>query len=290
MNAKISASLAACLVAVAVAAAVGCGEAAPPPPPPPGAIVAVADPSRTPPIAETPVPAPPAPAAARPLSAAEINALLNAPDRSDDDRKLDDQRKAAAFLAYLGVGPGMHVAEVGSGSGYTSELLARAVGPTGTVYGQNTPEILAKFAEGPWSARLAKTANKPIVRKDAPFDAPLPGVKGLDLVVNVLFYHDTVWLGVDRDKMNRAVFDALRPGGAYVVVDHSAKQGDGLADVKTTHRIEQSVLEAEVEKAGFKLAGSADFLKNPSDARDWNDSPTAAGPAAAPATASSSSS
>jgi predicted methyltransferase len=262
--------LATCLVAVA-----GCAGSSAPPPAAPTEPAATTTTVPTPSVATAPT----TPAGGdRPLSAAEIAALLEAPDRSDDDRKLDEQRKAAAFLAYLGVGPGMHVAEVGSGSGYTSELLARAVGPTGTVYGQNTPEILAKFAEGPWSARLAKPANKPIVRKDAPFDAPLPGVKGLDLVVNVLFYHDTVWLGVDRDKMNRAVFDALRPGGAYVVVDHSAKPGDGLADVKTTHRIDQSVLEAEVEKAGFKLAGSADFLRNPADTRDWNDSPTAAGP------------
>ena len=275
MNAKISASLVACLVA-----AVGCGEAAPPPPPPPGAIVAVSDPSRTPPVAETPPTAPPPPAAmatTRPLSAAEINALLSAPDRTDEDRKLDDQRKAAAFLGFLGVGPGMQVAEVGSGSGYTSELLARAVGPTGKVYGQNTPEILAKFAEKPWSARLAKPVNQNIVRKDAPFDAPLPGVTGLDVVVNVLFYHDTVWLGVDRDKMNRAVFAALKPGGVYIVVDHSARPGDGVNDVKTTHRIEQSVVEAEVEKAGFKLGAKGDFLKNPADTRDWNDSPNAAG-------------
>jgi predicted methyltransferase len=274
MNAKIPACLVACLVA---AAAVGCGEAAPPPPPPPGAIVAVANPSRTPPIAETPLPKPPAPPAARPLSAAEINALLDAPDRTADDRKLDDQRKAAAFLGFLGIGPGMQVAEVGSGSGYTSELLARAVGPTGKVYGQNTPEILAKFAEGPWSARLAKPVNQNIVRKDAPFEAPLPGVTGLDVVVNVLFYHDTVWLGVDRDRMNRAVFAALKPGGVYVVVDHSARTGDGVTAVKTAHRIEQSVVEAEVEKAGFKLAAKADFLKNPADTRDWNDAPNAAG-------------
>ena len=274
MNTKIPAGLVACLVA---AAAIGCGEAAPPPPPPPGAIVAVPDTSRTPPIAQTPVPTPPAPATAHPLSAAEINALLDAPDRTAEDRKLDDQRKAAAFLGFLGIAPGMQVAEVGSGSGYTSELLARAVGPTGKVYGENTPEILAKFAERPWSARLAKPVNQNIVRKDAPFDAPLPGVTGLDLVVNVLFYHDTVWLGVDRYKMNRAVFAALRPGGVYVVVDHSARTGDGVTAVKTTHRIEQSVVEAEVEKAGFKLGAKADFLKNPADTRDWNDAPNAAG-------------
>ena len=275
MNVSKPVALAACLL-------VGCAESTPPPSPPPQTASTTTSTTSTTTgtttMASSPAADMAAPTATRPLTSAEIAALLAAPDRTDDDRKLDDQRKAAAFLAFLGVGPGMQVAEVGSGSGYTSELLARAVGPGGRVYGQNTPEILAKFAEGPWSARLGRPVNKPIVRKDAPFEAPLPGVTGLDLVVNVLFYHDTVWLGVDRDKMNRAVFAALRPGGVYVVVDHSAKPGDGVADVKTTHRIEQKVVEAEVEKAGFKLATSADFLKNPSDARDWNDSPTAAGP------------
>ena len=271
MITKTSAPLLACFL-------VACAESTPPPAPPPDAVVAVPASSAATPMTTVSTPATPAaPAAKRPLTQGEIFALLAAADRSDDDRKLDEQRKAADFLAFLGVGPGMDVAEVGSGTGYTSELLARAVGPTGRVYGTNTPEILAKFAEGPWSARIARPVNRNIVRKDTPFEAPLPGVTGLDLVVNVLFYHDTVWLGVDRDRMNKAVFAALRSGGAYVVVDHSAKPGDGLADVKTTHRIDQKVLEAEVEKAGFTLAGSADFLKNPADTRDWNDSPTAAG-------------
>ena len=66
---------------------------------------------------------------------------------------------------------------------------------------------------------------------------------------------------------------ALKPGGAYVIVDASAQAGHGVNDAKTLHRIEQSVVETEVKKAGFTLAASADFLRNPSDARDWSSSP-----------------
>ena len=77
--------------------------------------------------------------------------------------------------------------------------------------------------------------------------------------------------------MNKAVFDALKPGGAYVIVDASAKDGHGVSDAKSLHRIEQSVVESEVEKAGFTLAAQADFLRNPSDARDWSSSPRVAG-------------
>ena len=221
-----------------------------------------------------------APAAGRavtPLTSAQIDALLAAPDRSDADRNLDEGRRSRDLLAFFAVGPGTRVGEVGAWTGYTSELLARAVGPSGKVYGQNTPELLAEEAEKPWSERLAKAVNRSIVREDAPFEAPFPGVTGLDLVIDVLFYHDTVWLKVDRDRMNKAVFTALRPGGAYIIVDHSARPGDGLADVQTLHRIDQKVLEAEIEKAGFVLAGSADFLRHPADTRDWNDSDSAAG-------------
>jgi predicted methyltransferase len=216
--------------------------------------------------------------APRALTQAEIAALLAAPDRLDDDKKLDDQRKPDKLLAFLGIGPGMKVGEIGAGGGYTTELLARAVGPSGKVYAQNSPDLLKRFLEAPWTTRLARPVNANVAREDREFDAPFPAdLTGLDAVVSVLFYHDTVWIGVDRDKMNKAVFAALRPGGEYVIVDHSAQKGHGIQDVKTFHRIEESVVKDEVTKAGFTLAGSADFLANPQDTRDWNDSPRAAG-------------
>jgi predicted methyltransferase len=73
------------------------------------------------------------------------------------------------------------------------------------------------------------------------------------------------------------VFRALKPGGLYVVIDHSARPGAGLGDARSLHRIEESALRREIEDVGFHLERSSDFLRNPDDARDWNDSPTAAG-------------
>lgn len=220
------------------------------------------------------------PAAPRALTAAEIGQIVAAPDRTDDDKKLDAGRKPDKLLAFLGVGPGMNVGEIGAGFGYTTELLARAVsfgGANGKVYAQNSPDLLKRFLDKGWADRLARPADKNVVREDRDFDSPFPpDVKNLDLVVSVLFYHDTVWLGTDRDKMNKAVYDALKPGGFYVVVDHSAKQGSGTKDVKTLHRIEESVVKDEVQKAGFKLVGSDDSLRNGQDKRDWNDAPGAA--------------
>ena len=76
--------------------------------------------------------------------------------------------------------------------------------------------------------------------------------------------------------MNRAIFAALKPGGEYIVADHSAKAGTGLSDVKTLHRIDQKTAVDEITSAGFTLSAEGDFLRNPNDARDWNASPSAA--------------
>lgn len=207
----------------------------------------------------------------------EIQALLNSPDRLPEDRLLDEGRKPAKLLAFFGVKPGMMVAELGAGGGYTSEFLARAVGPTGKVYGQNTKFILDRFAEKPWSERLKRPVAQNIVRVDREFEDPFPPeAKKLDLVLINLFYHDLYWMKVDRDKMNKAAFAALKPGGIYGIVDHAAKDGAGAKDVETLHRIEQSELVGDVEKQGFKLEKQGDFLRNPADTKDWSTSPKSA--------------
>jgi predicted methyltransferase len=224
-------------------------------PPPPDAR-ASADPARA------------APAA---LSPAEIDAIVKAPDRDAGDREADVRRKPAELLRFLGVRRGMKVADVGAGFGYTTELLARAVGPEGRVWGQNPKFVLEKFAEKGWSARLAKPAMANVVRLDREFGDPFPDeVRGLDLVVNVLFYHDFEWMQIDRAAHNADVFRALAPGGRYVVVDAHAKEGAGASGSKTLHRIEESLVVKELEAAGFRLVGRGDFLRNPADTRDWN--------------------
>lgn len=204
--------------------------------------------------------------------------VVAAPDRSAADRALDAGREPAKLLAFIGAKPGMRIAELGAGGGYTTELLARAVAPGGTVYGQNSQLILERFAEQPWSERLQKPVMANVVRLDRPFDDPFPpDVRDLDAVVDVLFYHDTVWMGVDRARMNAAIFEALRPGGVYVVVDHSGAPGTGTTQTQTLHRIEEPVVRREIEAAGFRLQAEDDFLRNDDDARDWNASPRVAG-------------
>jgi predicted methyltransferase len=204
--------------------------------------------------------------------------IVSAPDRTEADRKLDGGRKPIELLRFLKLRPAMRVAELFAGGGYSTELLARAVGPTGVVYGQNTRFVLERFAEKPWSARLGRPVNRNVVRVDRELDDPLPPqAHDLDLVLSNIIYHDAVWQNVDRARMNAAVLRALRPGGRYVICDSSAKPGTGVEAAKTLHRIDEAVVRKEVSEAGFTLVEEGTFLRNPADPRDWNSSPGAAG-------------
>jgi predicted methyltransferase len=89
-----------------------------------------------------------------------------------------------------------------------------------------------------------------------------------DLVTFFYAYHDVTYLGVDRAKMNKAFYDALKPGGALVVGDYSAKPGAGTSVVQTLHRSDEVLATSEIEAAGFKLIDHGDFLRVPADARD----------------------
>jgi predicted methyltransferase len=207
-----------------------------------------------------------------------LRAIVDAPDRTDDDRKLDGGRKPREMLAFLDVKPGMRVAELGAGRGYTTELLARAVVPNGVVYAQNPPALAKLFGGDPLAARLERPVNRAVQRSDRDFDDPLPpDARDLDLVLINAFYHDAVWMNADRDKMNRAVLAALKPGGRYVVIDSSARAGTGAAVAKELHRIDEQLVRDEVARAGFRLAREGGFLRNPADTRDWSASPRAAG-------------
>ena len=202
-----------------------------------------------------------------PSRAQDYAAIVAAADRSEADRQTDKRRDPVKLLAFTGVKAGMTVLDMGVGGGYSTELMARAVGPSGKVYGQDfetSPRAKERF-----DARMKTDAMKNVVALARPFDDPLPAdVANVDLITFFFFYHDTTYMAVDRAAMNKKLFGALKPGGFLIIADHSAKPGAGTSVGKTLHRIEESVLRNEVEAAGFKLAASADFLRHPEDPRD----------------------
>lgn len=226
------------------------------------------------------------------LTPARIAGILASPDRSDADRRTDLRRKPQEVLAFIGVRPGMVALDLSAAGGYTTELIARAVGPTGTVYGQSPPRPPvshaaqsesgaaarpAGAARTPSPAALAERALSPgasnIVAVVQPFENPVPAAlasNGLDLVTMMFDYHDFGHLEVDRAAMNRAVFAALKPGGIYVLADHSGRPGTGISESGTLHRIEESFLIFEIEQAGFRYVAEGGFLRNPADPRDRN--------------------
>jgi len=93
-------------------------------------------------------------------------------------------------------------------------------------------------------------------------------VRDLDLITFFFAYHDTAFMNVDRARMNRGLFEALKPGGVLVIADHSSQAGAGISVAKSLHRIEEATLRREIEAAGFRLAAEADFLRHPEDPRD----------------------
>ena len=205
----------------------------------------------------------PAGAAPDAASSAQYKAALASPLRTDADRKDDAKRKSAEFLDFAKVRPGMKVLDVSAGGGATSALLAVAVGSGGDVWAQ-TGKASPKL-----EARLAATPMANLHPAIAAFDNPVPaGAPPLDLITINMSYHDIVNTPTDRAAMDKHLFDALKPGGYLVIVDNAAKEGSGIKDTNTLHRIEEAAVIAEVTKAGFAVDAKSDYLHVASDPRD----------------------
>lgn len=191
------------------------------------------------------------------------SAIVANPDRPANERELDAARKPSEVLAFYGVKSGDRVADLWAGRGYYTAILSEVVGPAGVVYTQN-PSSRDEINQR-W--KNAKFANVRVA--DGAFDKlTIPQDGSLDLVLIHLNYHD-----VDpaaRPALNKAVLAALKRGGIYAVVDHSAKDGSGNEAIKTLHRIDKLQVIKEVTAAGFKLDREGAMLRVPGDPRDFN--------------------
>jgi predicted methyltransferase len=201
-------------------------------------------------------------------TAPDYAAIVAAPDRSEADRKIDTNRAPAQWLAFIGAKPGMKILDIEAVYGWKAELLARAVAPGGKVYAQN-PEAAFARVKDRLEPRLKTPAAANIVSAVRPFEDPAPtDVHDFDRVTFFYGYHDVVNLGIDRAKMSKAFYDALKPGGELVVGDYSAKPGAGASAAQTLHRSDEALVRSEIEAAGFKLVDHGDFLRVSGDARE----------------------
>jgi predicted methyltransferase len=211
-------------------------------------------------------------AAAPAVAAAPSPAIMAAvadPARPPADRERDAERKPAEMLAFAGVKPGMVVIDMLPGGGYFTRLFSNAVGPGGKVVGYVPDEM---YVGRPKSldaikAIAAEPAHKNVETLHDPALAPGPANLA-DVVWTSQNYHDLHNVpGLDVVAFNKVLYRIVRPGGVYVVLDHSAPAGSGLADTDTLHRIDEATVRKEVEAAGFKYDGESKVLANPADPR-----------------------
>ena len=200
---------------------------------------------------------------ADPANVPDYAGVIASPVRTDQDRRMDAGRHPAEFLPFTQVRPGMRVLDVSAGGGYTSQLLALAVGPSGKLWAQ---------AQKPGATLQKRLADKPqenFIVVERSFEDPVPEQASmLDLVTIVLNYHDISYQPIDRARMNARLFAALKPGGRLVIIDHAGRTETGISEGRTLHRIDRDFVVAEVRQAGFVLDREGDFLRNPADPRD----------------------
>jgi len=206
-------------------------------------------------------------------AAADIRNAVADTSRPEADSQRDGERKPADTLAFSGVKPGATVIELMPGGGYYTRLLSKVAGPKGHLYAL-VPAPRPDAAPGapdrslPVKAIAAASGYgnisvlvQPIKSLELPSQA--------DLVWTSNNYHDVKNVpGIDMLAFNKAVFDALKPGGHYLVIDHAAA-ADAPADVTNTlHRISGEVVKEEALAAGFVLEGASEVLHNATDGHD----------------------
>jgi predicted methyltransferase len=195
--------------------------------------------------------------------------------RPDEDKQRDANRKPGETLAFADVRAGEPIGELAPGGGYFSRILSKAVGPKGHVFAIVAPRSPTAPADQPDRNAPIKALAADPNYSNISIEERVAGMVSLpapvDLIFTALNYHDLHNVpNLDMAAFNKSVFDALKPGGLYVIVDHSAQAGSGSRDTSTLHRIDVNTVTQEVTAAGFKLVARSNILKNTADDRTAN--------------------
>ena len=205
-----------------------------------------------------------------PLTAVLVDAAVSDPRRPEEQIKLDVTRKPVLSVLFSGAKAGDHIADVMSGNGYFTRILSDVVGPRGRVYAYIPAEQIAHCSPGEIAGTQAITRDSSyrnvtlLTGSLADFHVP----EKLDLIWMSQSYHDLhdSFLGpANVATLNKTIFEALKPGGVFLVIDHVAEAGSGLRDTETLHRIDPIRMKNEIEAAGFVLEAQSDALRNTDD-------------------------
>lgn len=200
---------------------------------------------------------------------ADIRAAVADPARPEGDRMRDADRKPGEVIAFAGIKRGDRVSEVLAGGGYFTRIFSKIVGDQGVVYAlspprpANAPADARDFA-APIRAIMAEPSYKNVRLGD--LDPAAKPAELVDVAWTSLNYHDLHNRpNADLTAFNKQMFDSLKPGGTYIVIDHAAEAGSGGRDTSTLHRIDPALVKSEVTAAGFIFVGESTALRNPRD-------------------------
>jgi predicted methyltransferase len=201
--------------------------------------------------------------AARAAADAAIAASIDSAERTEEMKARDPARMPAQVLAMSGIAPGEHIIEIAGFGQYYTTMLSAIVGPQGKVYVFDLPytEAFGGEAAHAFAGSHPNTEYHVIDYNEAEFP------DDIDVVFNILYYHDLGPQEIDTASMNAKLFESLKSGGSYVIVDHKAEDGSGWRDAGTIHRMGVETIVDEVTAAGFVLEVDSDLLANPDDPR-----------------------
>src|SRR5687768_14315052 len=213
--------------------------------------------------------------AAAPAEDALTRALAGS-HRSEANRARDGHRHPKETLLFFGLQPQMHVVEITPGGGWYTEVLAPVLRDKGRLYAahNHVDEGTSDYARKARAAYVDKLAKNPAVYDkvvvtsiDAPRHTDIAPKGSADLVLTFRNVHN--WTAAGNDEANfRAFFDALKPGGVLGVVEHRAKEGTSVEDMKRTGYMTEAYVIRLAERAGFKVAGRSEINSNAKDTKD----------------------
>ena len=193
------------------------------------------------------------------------------PSRPEADRTRDASRKPAEVLEFFGIRPGASVLDMFSGGGYYTEMLSHVVGEDGHVT-SHTNKVVLSFSGDEFNTRLADNRLANVEVLTAENNELELTADQFDAIIMTLNYHDLYWVSkeygwnkIDVEKFLAELYKGLRPGGTIGIVDHYAEAGSPRETGGTLHRIDPGIVLADMEAAGFVLAGKSDLLRNMDD-------------------------